>query len=64
MDPSSVRSKMNCSAESWECGLSRAWREQARETLRGFLENLQSPLPSNARIYYNQLVAVVVVVTT
>ena len=55
---------MNCSAESWECGLSRAWREQARETLRGFLENLQSPLPSNARIYYNQLVAVVVVVTT
>eukprot|EP00439_Symbiodinium_sp_Y106_P061170 s1702_g9.t1 len=28
--------------------------EEARETLRGFLENLQSPLPSNARIYYNQ----------
>ena len=54
---------MNCSAESWERGLSRAWREQARETLRGFLENLQSPLPSNARIYYNQLVVVVVVTT-
>jgi len=28
--------------------------EEARETLRGYLENLQSPLPSNARIYYNQ----------
>ncbi|CAE7282492.1 unnamed protein product, partial [Symbiodinium sp. CCMP2592] len=28
--------------------------EEAHETLRGFLETLQTSLPSNARIYYNQ----------